>query len=146
MTFYRGAVAVLAVTFIGIGVALLAVTAANGGGVLGFLLGGLFIAPANEFGGSDGCRFGDAHHFQNEDAVKYVAGAYHLFLIPLFVCTLTPISERCCIVENQCLHQTEFSRPLSIWVVPFRPNVRLRRAQAGNGEETKSRPDKAEAP
>ena len=44
MTFYRGAVAVLAVTFIGIGVALLAVTAANGGGVLGFLLGGLFIA------------------------------------------------------------------------------------------------------
>ena len=44
MSFYRGAVAVLAVTFIGIGVALLAVTAANGGGVLGFLLGGLFIA------------------------------------------------------------------------------------------------------
>ena len=44
MTFYRGAVAVLAVTFIGIGVALLVVTAANGGGVLGFLLGGLFIA------------------------------------------------------------------------------------------------------
>ena len=44
MTFYRGAVAVLAVTFIGIGVALLAVTAANGGGVLGFLLGGLFVA------------------------------------------------------------------------------------------------------
>jgi hypothetical protein len=44
MTFYRGAVAVLAVTFIGIGVALLGVTAANGGGVLGFLLGGLFIA------------------------------------------------------------------------------------------------------
>ena len=44
MTFYRGAVAVLAVTFIGIGIALLAVTTANGGGVLGFLLGGLFIA------------------------------------------------------------------------------------------------------
>ena len=41
---YRGAIAVLAVTFVGIGVALLAVTAANGGGVLGFLLGGLFIA------------------------------------------------------------------------------------------------------
>jgi hypothetical protein len=41
---YRGAIAVLAVTFIGIGVALLAVTAANGGGVLGFVLGGLFIA------------------------------------------------------------------------------------------------------
>ena len=44
MTFYRGAVAVLALTFVGIGVALLAVTAAHGGGVLGFLLGGLFIA------------------------------------------------------------------------------------------------------
>ncbi len=44
MTPYRVAVAVLAVTFIGLGIALLAVTAANGGGVLGFLLGGLFIA------------------------------------------------------------------------------------------------------
>ena len=44
MTFYRAAVAVLAVTFIGIGIALLGVTAANGGGVLGFLLGGLFVA------------------------------------------------------------------------------------------------------
>jgi hypothetical protein len=41
---YAGAVAVLAVVFVGIGVALLAVTAAEGGGVLGFLLGGLFIA------------------------------------------------------------------------------------------------------
>ena len=44
MRFYRGAVAVLALVFVGIGVALLAVTAAHGGGVLGFLLGGLFIA------------------------------------------------------------------------------------------------------
>jgi len=44
MRFYRGAVAVLALTFVGIGIALLAVTAAHGGGVLGFLLGGLFIA------------------------------------------------------------------------------------------------------
>ena len=44
MTVYRGAIAVLAVAFIGIGVALLAVTAAHGGGVLGFVLGGLFIA------------------------------------------------------------------------------------------------------
>jgi hypothetical protein len=44
VTVYRGAIAVLAVTFIGIGVALLAVTAAHGGGVLGFVLGGLFIA------------------------------------------------------------------------------------------------------
>ena len=44
MRLYRGAIAVLAVTFVGIGVALLAVTALNGGGLLGFLLGGLFIA------------------------------------------------------------------------------------------------------
>jgi hypothetical protein len=44
VSFYRGAVAVLALTFVGIGIALLAVTAAHGGGVLGFLLGGLFIA------------------------------------------------------------------------------------------------------
>ena len=44
MSVYRGAVAVLALTFVGIGIALLAVTAANGGGVLGFVLGGLFIA------------------------------------------------------------------------------------------------------
>ena len=36
---YRGVVAVLALLFVGIGIALLAVTAANGGGVLGFLLG-----------------------------------------------------------------------------------------------------------
>jgi hypothetical protein len=32
------------VLFVGLGVALLAVTAANGGGVLGFLLGGMFVA------------------------------------------------------------------------------------------------------
>jgi hypothetical protein len=44
MNLYRGIVAVLALTFIGIGVALLAVTAAKGGGVLGFLLGALFVA------------------------------------------------------------------------------------------------------
>ena len=44
MRLYRGAVAVLAVMFVGIGVALLAVTAAHGGGVLGYVLGGLFIA------------------------------------------------------------------------------------------------------
>ena len=44
MRVYRVAVVVLALTFVGIGVALLAVTAAHGGGVLGFLLGGLFIA------------------------------------------------------------------------------------------------------
>jgi hypothetical protein len=42
MSLYRGAVAVFALTFIGIGIALIAVTAANGGGVLGFVLGALF--------------------------------------------------------------------------------------------------------
>lgn len=44
MRAYRVAVAVLALAFVGIGVALLAVTAAHGGGVTGFLLGGLFVA------------------------------------------------------------------------------------------------------
>jgi hypothetical protein len=41
---YRGMVIVLALTFVGIGIALLAVTAAEGGGAVGFLLGGLFVA------------------------------------------------------------------------------------------------------
>ncbi len=41
---YRGAVAVFAVVFVAIGVALLVVTAAQGGGVLGFVLGALFVA------------------------------------------------------------------------------------------------------
>lgn len=44
MKLYRRAVAALAVAFVGIGIALLAVTAAEGGGVLGFVLGGLFVA------------------------------------------------------------------------------------------------------
>jgi hypothetical protein len=44
MSVYRAAVAVLAVTFVGIGIALLVVTTAQGGGFLGYLLGGLFIA------------------------------------------------------------------------------------------------------
>jgi hypothetical protein len=44
MRVYRGVVIVLALTFVGIGVAMLAVTAAAGGGVLGFVLGGLFVA------------------------------------------------------------------------------------------------------
>ena len=44
MKVYRWAVAALAVTFVAIGIALLAVTASRGGGVLGFLLGGLFVA------------------------------------------------------------------------------------------------------
>jgi hypothetical protein len=42
--FYRIAVIGFAVAFVGIGVALLVRTAAEGGGVLGFVLGGLFIA------------------------------------------------------------------------------------------------------
>jgi hypothetical protein len=42
--FYRRAVMVLSVVFVGIGVALLVRTAAEGGGVVGFVLGGLFIA------------------------------------------------------------------------------------------------------
>jgi len=44
LKFYATAVLVLALIFVGIGIALLAVTAANGGGVLGFVLGGLFVA------------------------------------------------------------------------------------------------------
>jgi hypothetical protein len=44
VSLYRGVVVALALVFVGIGIALLAVTAANGGGVLGFLLGALFIA------------------------------------------------------------------------------------------------------
>jgi hypothetical protein len=44
MKTYRLAVAVFALTFVAIGIALLAVTAAQGGGVLGFLLGALFVA------------------------------------------------------------------------------------------------------
>lgn len=44
MSAYRIAVAALALTFVGIGIALLAVTAAHGGGVVGFLLGALFVA------------------------------------------------------------------------------------------------------
>ena len=44
MTFYRWAVVIFSVVFVGIGIALLVRTAAEGGGVVGFLLGGLFIA------------------------------------------------------------------------------------------------------
>lgn len=44
MRLYRWTVVALALTFVGIGVALLVSTAAHGGGVLGFLLGGLFVA------------------------------------------------------------------------------------------------------
>ncbi len=44
MTFYRNAIAVFGVVFVGIGVALVVVTAINGGGVLGYILGVLFAA------------------------------------------------------------------------------------------------------
>jgi hypothetical protein len=41
---YRIAVAVLAVVFVAIGLALLTVTAAEGGGAFGYILGALFVA------------------------------------------------------------------------------------------------------
>jgi hypothetical protein len=44
MKLLRGANAVFAVTFIGIGIALIVVTAANGGGAVGYVLGVLFAA------------------------------------------------------------------------------------------------------
>lgn len=44
MRAYGYAVVAFAVVFVAIGIALLAVTAANGGGVLGFVLGALFVA------------------------------------------------------------------------------------------------------
>jgi hypothetical protein len=44
MNFYRGATALFAVAFLGIGVALLVLTAARGGGAAGYLIGVLFIA------------------------------------------------------------------------------------------------------
>ena len=44
MRFYRLGVAVFAVVFVGLGFALLVVTALRGGGTLGFVLGALFVA------------------------------------------------------------------------------------------------------
>jgi hypothetical protein len=44
VTFYRWGVVIFSIVFVGIGIALLVRTAAEGGGVVGFLLGGLFIA------------------------------------------------------------------------------------------------------
>jgi len=44
MKLYGWAVVVFSVVFIGLGFALLVRTAAEGGGVVGFLLGGLFVA------------------------------------------------------------------------------------------------------
>jgi hypothetical protein len=41
---YGYAIVAFAITFVAIGVALLVATAAAGGGVLGFFLGGLFVA------------------------------------------------------------------------------------------------------
>ena len=44
MRAYRISVVVFSLAFVAIGVALLARTAAEGGGVVGYLLGGLFVA------------------------------------------------------------------------------------------------------
>lgn len=44
MSFYRGGLTVFALAFIGIGVALLVVTARHGSGTTGYLLGALFVA------------------------------------------------------------------------------------------------------
>jgi hypothetical protein len=44
VSWYSRSIAVFSAIFVVIGIALLVVTAVNGGGVLGFLLGGLFIA------------------------------------------------------------------------------------------------------
>jgi hypothetical protein len=43
-SFYRAAVTVFGLTFVAIGFALLVVTALHGGGVVGFVLGALFVA------------------------------------------------------------------------------------------------------
>jgi hypothetical protein len=44
MNLYRGAIAVFGVLFVGIGLALLVVTAVHGGGTVGYLIGVLFVA------------------------------------------------------------------------------------------------------
>jgi hypothetical protein len=44
MKVYRSGLALFAVTFVGIGIALIAVTAAHGGGGFGYLMGVLFAA------------------------------------------------------------------------------------------------------
>ncbi len=41
---YRLSIVVFAVAFVGIGIALVVATAAQGGGVLGFVIGPLFVA------------------------------------------------------------------------------------------------------
>jgi len=45
--FYRTGVAVFGLAFVAIGVALLVITSIHGGGVVGFLLGALFIAAGS---------------------------------------------------------------------------------------------------
>ena len=44
MSFYRAGVALFAIAFVGIGIALLVATDVRGGGVVGFVLGALFVA------------------------------------------------------------------------------------------------------
>jgi hypothetical protein len=44
MRLYRGATALFAVAFLGIGIALLVVTVARGGGAVGYVIGLLFVA------------------------------------------------------------------------------------------------------
>ncbi len=44
MNLYRHAVAFFGVVFVGIGIALVVVTAVHGGAAFGYLVGGLFIA------------------------------------------------------------------------------------------------------
>ena len=44
MKLYRYAIVALSLVFVGIGIALLVATAAAGGGLVGFVLGGLFVA------------------------------------------------------------------------------------------------------
>ena len=44
MSWYSRSIVVFSLLFVAIGIALLVVTAVNGGGVVGFLLGGLFLA------------------------------------------------------------------------------------------------------
>jgi hypothetical protein len=41
---YRGGIAVFGVAFVGIGIALVAVNAARGGGAFGYVIGVLFVA------------------------------------------------------------------------------------------------------
>jgi hypothetical protein len=44
VSFYRRSIAVFGVVFVGIGIALLVVTAIHGGGAAGYLIGVLFVA------------------------------------------------------------------------------------------------------